>query len=455
MSSPAPAILVQLAAGPATAAELTGALGISQPVLSRTMQVLQRDDRIIRMGAARSTRYGLRRGIPGAGSNWPVFQVDERGAIAELGRIHALEPRHYFFDGANTHLRGLTGSIPYFLQDQRPGGFLGRTIPTAWPELALPPRVVDWTDDHYLDYLTRRGTDTVSDLIVGAEALDRYLPSLRERPAIAVANRGSSYPQLADAAMAGTAPGSSAHGEHPKFTALLDHGSARTHVIVKFSPPRTTRVGQRWSDLLFAEHIAHRHLAAHDIAACHSAVIESGDRTFLEVERFDRVGEEGRRGVVSLLALDAARYGRLDRWPSSAIRLAADKLISREDVDRIRLLEAFGQLIANTDRHFGNLALFDRYDGRFELAPAYDMLPMLFAPTNDQIVERTFDVPDPTAETLAVWPRARSMAEGYWEAVCAEERISGEFRALGERSLASLRATPHRATTQRVAHPTR
>jgi hypothetical protein len=449
MPPPDPALLTQLAAGPATAAELTGALGISQPVLSRAIQVLQRDDRIIRIGAARSTRYGLRRSIPSAGSNWPVFQVDEGGAIAELGRLHALEPRHFYFDSENTNLRGLTDSIPYFLQDQRPGGFLGRTLPAAWPELALPPRVIDWTDDHYLAYLTRRGTDTVSNLIVGAEALDRYLASLRERPAIPVASRGSAYPQLADAAMAGTAPGSSAHGEHPKFTALLDHGSARTHVIVKFSPPRTTRAGQRWADLLRAEHIAHEHLAAHDISACRSAVFEFGDRTYLEVERFDRAGEEGRRGVVSLLALDTAHYGRLDRWPSSAIRFAADKLISREDVDRIRLLEAFGQLIANTDRHFGNLAVFDRYDGRFELAPVYDMLPMLFAPTNDQIVERTFEVPDPTAETLSAWPRARALAEGYWERICAEEQISNEFRALGERALASLRAAPHRAATPR------
>jgi hypothetical protein len=31
--------------------------------------------------------------------------------------------------------------------------------------------------------------------------------------------------------------------------------------------------------------------------------------------------------------------------------------------------------IANTDRHFGNLAFYDRYDGRFALAPVLDTLP--------------------------------------------------------------------------------
>jgi serine/threonine protein kinase HipA of HipAB toxin-antitoxin module len=219
-------------------------------------------------------------------------------------------------------------------------------------------------------------------------------------------------------------------------------------VIVKFSPPRTSQVGQRWADLLTAEHIAHEHLAANGVTACRSAIFEYGERAFLEVERFDRVGDEGRRGVVSLLAVDTARYGNLDRWASCAARLAADRLITSADADRIRLLEAFGQMIANTDRHFGNLALYDQYDGQFALAPVYDMLPMLFAPINDQIVERAFEVPDPTAETLSAWPQARALAEGYWERVSTEARISGEFRLLARQALDALRAAPLRAAVR-------
>ncbi len=60
---------------------------------------------------------------------------------------------------------GITDGIPYFLQDQRPGGFLGRAVPLRYPELGLPQRVMDWNNDHYLQYLTRRGTDSVGDLI--------------------------------------------------------------------------------------------------------------------------------------------------------------------------------------------------------------------------------------------------------------------------------------------------
>ncbi len=68
--------------------------------------------------------------------------------------------------------------------------------------------------------------------------------------------------------------------------------------------------------------------------------------------------------------------------------MAADQLLSASDTDQIRLLDAFGSLIANADRHFGNVTLFDEYDGPFTLAPVYDMLPMLFAPQNEQIVPR-------------------------------------------------------------------
>jgi len=451
MPDTASTVTHRLGQGPATAAELINALGVSQPVLSRLMQDLRREGRVVRIGAARSARYGLLRAVPGAGgTTWPVYRIDERGKIHPLGHLHSLARDHYFSDCEPPRLQGVTEGIPYFLQDHRPEGFLGGAIPTAYPELALPARVVDWTDDHYLAYLTRRGSDTVGDLIVGAEALERYLSLLKTRQSVTVKRRATEYPRLANAAMAGGNPGSSAHGEHPKFTAMLDDGRLRTHVIVKFSPPRATRLGARWADLLVAEHLAHEHLGSNGIAACRSTILEFDDRIFLQVERFDRIEAEGRRGVVSLLALDTSRYGQVDRWSSSAARLCNDRLLSEEDLNRTRLLEAFAMLTANTDRHFGNVSLFDRYEGRFELAPVYDMLPMLFAPQNDQLVEREFDPPDPTADTITAWGRAYTLAEEYWALLVSDTRISEEFRTLSNHCLTALRATP-----QRVAAPAR
>jgi len=282
-------------------------------------------------------------------------------------------------------------------------------------------------------------------MIIGADAIERYLQSLKSRQVVAAADRATAYPQMARSAMERGQPGSSAHGEHPKFTALIDRGDRSIQVIVKFSPPVDTPAGQRWADLLVAEHIAHVHLNAQGVPAAHSNVLRAGDRMFLEVERFDRVGAEGRVGVVSLLAVDAARFGKLDTWPRSAIRLANHGVLSQPDAQQVRLLEAFAMLTANTDRHFGNLALFDRYDGRYALAPVYDMLPMLFAPQHDHIVERIFEAPDPSAETLAVWSRAVDLAQGYWQRLVSEERLSAPFRDLCASSLAALHVMPRRA----------
>jgi hypothetical protein len=305
--------------------------------------------------------------------------------------------------------------------------------------------VSDWTDDHVLIYLTQRGCDSVGNLIVGAEALNRYLAALHSPAIVLAEHRATAYSEFANAAMAGAPPGSSAHGEQPKFTACVADGNQRTHVIAKFSPPRSTPVGLRWADLLTAEFLAHRVLEEAGISACRSRLLDHADRVFLECDRFDRIGAHGRLGAVSLLAVDATRYGNLDNWTAAAERLFADSLLSADDAEKIRLIDAFGALIANSDRHFGNVTLFDRYEGQFELAPVYDMLPMLCAPQDGQLVPRQFEPPPARAEWLAVWPRARTLAEKYWSRVQTDPRISEDFRQLAAQAGERLLAVPSRA----------
>ena len=144
--------------------------------------------------------------------------------------------------------------------------------------------------------------------------------------------------------MEGALPGSSAHGEHPKFAVLLDEGATSRHVLVKFSPPVATAVGQRWSDLLVTECIAQQVLAAAGIAAAHSRIHHFADRTYLEVDRFDRAGVEGRLGVSSLYAIDSYLYGKLDNWTDSASRLARDRRIDTATLESVRLVSTFGRL---------------------------------------------------------------------------------------------------------------
>lgn len=338
--------------------------------------------------------------------------------------------------------RGITHGLPYFLQDQRPGGFIGRAVPQRYPQLNLPQRTIDWSDAHYLRYLTQRGADTVSDLILGDAALDEYLGSRRRRATVPAERRAELYPQLAEQAMIGGLPGSSVHGEHPKFAILLEDGASSRHVIVKFSPTIDTPIGQRWSDLLVTEHLAHQVLANAGIAAARSQIHQHHGRTFLEVDRFDRAGVDGRVGVSSLLSIDGHLYGTLDNWIAAAGRLHRDRRINGRDMEAIRLVATFGSLIANTDRHFGNLAFYDRYDGRFTLAPIYDMLPMLFAPEHGQIVRREFSPPDPTSETFRAYAQARALAEEFWRLSARDERISEDFRNICRECGEALRQLP-------------
>jgi hypothetical protein len=199
---------------------------------------------------------------------------------------------------------------------------------------------------------------------------------------------------------------------------------------VKFSPLRTSAAGERWADLLVCEALASESLAGAGIAAARSAVVEAGNRVFLESERFDRVGTHGRRGVATLRAVAAQFHGELDRWTPAARRLYDGGLLSAGDAERVALLDAFGALIADTDRHLGNVSLFDRREGRFDLAPAYDMLPMLYAPIAGDVIEREFSPEGVRAETLAVWPRARELALEYWTRVVEDSRITRAFRVL-------------------------
>ncbi len=422
------ALIDRLRRGPVSGSELCRVLEISQPTFSRAIRPLEASGQVVRFGSTRGARYGLAREVTSLGSQWPLYRIDASGTPRHLGPLFAIAPDHYHVRGGSARMAALSDGLPYYLQDARPAGFLGRALPAAHPDLGLPPRVSDWSDDHVLAFLTRRGSENVGDLILGAEALDRHLSGSQGPPLVDERERTSHYPRLADQAMRGAPAGSSAHGEHPKFSAHVSGPRGIVPALVKFSPPRGTLVGDRWADLLVAEALASEFLDAQGIATARSRILEAGDRVFLESERFDRIGAEGRRGVVTLYAIDADRYGQLDRWPAAAVRLQRDGLLSASDAESLALLDAFAELIGNTDRHFGNISLFDAQEGPFTLAPVYDMLPMLFAPAEGQLVERPFAPGGARADTLDAWPRAHALALDYWARLAGDQRLSDEFR---------------------------
>lgn len=421
----------------ATSVELQQALGVSQPTVSRALAPLVSAGRVRKVGAARSQRYVLLREVVGVGREVPIMRVDAQGHAAPFARMLPLEGGAFWVDEADgVHARH--DGLPWFLDDMRPQGFMGRTFAHAHPDLQLVSDPRHWSDDDALRALALFGDDLPGNLIVGEAAFQRFQGLAARASQVGSA---ADYPRLAEQAMQGTHPGSSAGGEQPKFCTVC----AGRPVLVKFSPADASPVAERTRDLLVCEHLALQTLAAAGIPAARTQLFADAGRVFMESERFDRsvqAGRIGRIGMVSLQVYDAEYVGAMDNWAATAGRMAARRLLRATDADTLCLLEAYGVLIANTDRHYGNVSLLIDADGDWALAPCYDMLPMLYAPVGNELVARDFAAQPlrPTAATLPFWGRAMQLAVAFWQAAAVDRRISAGFRALAAQNAQHLQA---------------
>jgi hypothetical protein len=311
----------------------------------------------------------------------------------------------------------VSNGLPIELADARPSGFLGRHFAIVHADLRLPPRLSDWSDHHTLIALSRRGEDLPGDLIVGEESFTRW------QDLDVVRRTRDDYPALADETIAGHPPGSSAGGERPKFGVLVDD----RHVLVKFAARGGAGdvASRRWSDLLILEGIALEVVGSRGIDAARTSIIETASHWFLESERFDRAG---RRGRVAVLSLAAIHDDLADSWARAATALRDSGRLTDEEARRLRWLDAYGALIGNTDRHQHNI-LFFTADAILRLAPAFDQVSMLYAPSDDgQVLPRVFAVPRVTADTLDVWDDARGAAAEFWGRGSDDPRLSDDIR---------------------------
>lgn len=437
------------ARGPVSAAELQRALGASQPTLAR--RIAELGERVVAIGSTRRRRYTAARAVSGEQSRWPIYRIDAEGAATRLGVLHALRRGAWFlaFDGhepcfAQGEFRdGLYPDLPWFLLDLRPQGFLGRAF--ARRHAALLGVGIDperWSADAVLLSMLHHGDELPGDLVVGDLALQRALArALTPEEAVPESARHERYAQLARNAMAGELPGSSAGGEQPKFTARIQGADGvQRHVIVKFAVPEAGPAARRWADLLRCEAHAAKALDAAGVPASPTHIVEAGGFLCLESARHDRVGAHGRRGQVSLRALDAAYFGRNDHWSGAARRLEAGGWLDAAQAGRLRALHAFGRLIGNSDMHFGNISLTRLHALPLQLVPSYDMLPMRYAPAVTGEVrspEPALDLPRPDE-----WPafeQALSIAMAFWARVADDAAIDASLRRVGEQHLAVLR----------------
>ena len=95
---------------------------------------------------------------------------------------------------------------------------------------------------------------------------------------------------------------------------------------------------------------------------------------------------------------------------------------------RAALLYAYGTLVGNTDMHNGNLSFTSEHGRPYTLAPAYDMLPMGFAPRASGALPT--QIPPARLHASvdnATWHQALPLAEQFLARLQAETRFSAGF----------------------------
>jgi hypothetical protein len=429
-----------LRTGPATTSRLARELKVTLQTVRRLLAEIP-STRLLKAGGPRTTRYALRRPLRGSLEGLPLFAVDDKGHIEELPGLSLIEP-----DGALLQLErtnwpapaesreGWWDGLPYPVYAMRPSGYMGRLLARAEHiNLGVAADPDEWSDDDIVWVLSRRGSDVSGNLILGDAAYDRWLHDKVSPPTPLVTRKQrSAYVDLALQALTMAGGGSSAAGEFPKFAALRDLPDCGTpHVLVKFSGGSGSTSEQRWGDLLVCEHLALASAATlPGISSARSRVLQHSGRVFFETERFDRIGMHGRLPICSLDAIDPAFLGsRETNWPVLADRLQQLGLIAAADVEAIEKLWWFGRLIANNDMHTGNLSF--HVERTLRPAPAYDMLPMGYAPLpGGEVPPRTFTPDLPQPRQRPAWLVAAGAAMHFWRTASRDVRISEMFRSI-------------------------
>ena len=420
--------------GVASSGSLQERLAISRATFLRAVAEL--GESVVSSGQARRTTYGARRDLRGNSAPIALFRIDESGRAHDVGSIFPLYPQGVVIKFAEPPLWPLNLSmrdgwfegIPYFMDDMRPQGFLGRQFAASHAAvLQVDPNPQRWSEDDALYALSLLGADLPGNYVLGEPALR----ALQARPDPVPTGEESlleSYLNLANAAMDGGNAGSSAAGEFPKFTTQRLLNGEPTHVLVKFSGSDTSPGTQRWSDLLVCEHLALKAVASElGITASQSEIHQAGGRTFLEVVRFDRVSNFGRLPVCSWASINAGLVGK-GTWVSGAQSMVRMGVLDDESEFQIQCLTLFGRLIANTDMHDGNLSFIPAASG-LALAPVYDMLPMEYAPARGvELREVAYKPLPPLPVQREAWGIAARAALSFWHSAASDERISKEFR---------------------------
>ena len=133
--------------------------------------------------------------------------------------------------------------------------------------------------------------------------------------------------------------------------------------------------------------------------------------------------------MVSLESANAGLVGAAsDDWTTVAQALARQGLLSPADAEAVAQRQLFGQLIGNTDMHAGNLSFISSHGRPYQLSPAYDVLPMGFAPNRfGELNASLAPVALLPAIPSAIWHQASQLATVYLDRLRADPLLSRGF----------------------------
>ncbi len=169
--------------------------------------------------------------------------------------------------------------------------------------------------------------------------------------------------------------------------------------------------------------------------AARNEIVQTATRTYLLSHRFDRVVAIGRKHVVSVGAVHFGFCkGSYVKWAATCSDRARQKRLSKEDADKVHDLLMFGRLIGNSDMHAGNAGLFvewsslrEMMDGRFTLAPVYDMLPMRWKP---DAMLGMYPYEPFEADYSMAGNKVRCAAQAFQKGLMDHPRISKELQVI-------------------------
>ena len=148
------------------ARQLLDRLGISRATLMRAVGEL--GAQVVARGRARRTAYAARRALRGRLQVLPLYRIDQDGQAHEVSKLFPVYPAGCALDWSeplgwplDKDMRdGWFEGLPYFLDDMRPQGFLGRHFAqhhAALLQVSADPKV--WSEDDTLHALTLLGSD--------------------------------------------------------------------------------------------------------------------------------------------------------------------------------------------------------------------------------------------------------------------------------------------------------